>query len=91
MPKLLFEDRGPVELSDMRCDICMYIDAYFGEYGYMPSYREIARAVGLKSIASVHSHMQALVKLDIIATSHPGSPRAFRLIHRLKEEDEEIN
>ncbi|MEX2261385.1 MAG: transcriptional repressor LexA [Bryobacteraceae bacterium] len=37
-----------------------FIASFVGENGYSPSYEEIARALGLASLATVHKHISAL-------------------------------
>ena len=46
--------------SDKQQKILEYLRAYYAEYSYSPSVREIAEAVGLKSTSSVHYHLSAL-------------------------------
>lgn len=46
--------------STKREEILAFLNQFIGEYGYPPSVREIAQAVGLKSTASVHYHLDAL-------------------------------
>lgn len=64
--------------------ILHYIAEYINRYGYAPCYREIADGVALKSINSVHYHIQRLIEGGYLETDHPGSPRALRL--RMKME-----
>lgn len=53
-----------------------FICAYSVQWGYPPSVREIAAAVGLKSPSTVHFHLKALEEAGIISRDS-GKPRAI--------------
>ena len=46
--------RDPLELNKREKDILKFIETELNENGYPPSVREIGKAVGLKSTATVH-------------------------------------
>jgi SOS-response transcriptional repressor LexA len=48
------------ERPDREREILDFIGSYLGREGYPPTVREVAAAVGLRSPASVHSHLRAL-------------------------------
>lgn len=66
-----------------RDEILAFLQDFSAENGYAPSVREIMQAVGLKSTASVHYHLDALNKSGAInmdgsknrAISVPGSAK----------------
>lgn len=49
-------------LSKKQSEILNFIISYLSDYGYAPSYQEIADHFGLSSRATVHQHIQALRK-----------------------------
>ena len=60
--------------------ILQYIINYIQEHGYAPSVREIGEGVGLKSTASVHSHLVRMERDGMIETDVGlGIPRAIRV------------
>ena len=52
--------RDPLELNKREKAILKYIEKELNENGYPPSVREIGKAVGLKSTATVHSYLERL-------------------------------
>ena len=52
--------RDPLELNKREKDILKFIETELNENGYPPSVREIGKAVGLKSTATVHSYLGRL-------------------------------
>ena len=52
--------------STKQQEILDFLRQYCAEYGFAPSTREIAQAVGLRSTASVHYHMQELARRGLI-------------------------
>ena len=67
------------KLSDPQQVILDYMVSFTEEHSYPPSVREICAAVGLKSTATVHTHLRNLEKKGII-TRDPSKQRAL-LIH----------
>lgn len=68
------------ELTRRQKEILSYIQEEIQKKGYPPSVREIGEAVGLKSPASVHSHLKNLEKLDYIRRD-PSKPRAIEVLY----------
>lgn len=64
---------------DMREKILDAIIAYIQEHGYSPTVEEIRQAVGLKSKATVHHHLNVLFEEGKLETDAPGAPRAIRV------------
>lgn len=66
--------------EEVRSKILEAIVLYFKEHGYSPTVREIAYMVGLKSTASVQSHLIRMLKDGMIETDTGiGTPRAIRV------------
>lgn len=68
-------------LTDTQQKVYTFICHYISEHGKSPLLPEIAKGIGIKSIGSLHKHIQALVEhkfIDIIPHRHRG----IRLIER---------
>ena len=52
--------RDPLELNKREKDILKFIETELNENGYPPSVREIGKAVGLSSTATVHGYLAKL-------------------------------
>jgi repressor LexA len=68
------------ELTERQQAILSFIKKEIQDKGYPPSVREIGEAVGLKSPASVHSHLKSLEKLNFIRRD-PSKPRAIEVLY----------
>lgn len=64
---------------DTREKILDAIIAYIQEHGYPPTIEEIGQAVGLKSKATTHHHLNVLLEEGKLETDAPGAPRAIRV------------
>lgn len=64
------------ELTRQQQRIYDFLCAYSSRYGYAPSVREIAAAVGLKSPSTVHFHLKGLEEAGMISRDS-GKPRAI--------------
>ncbi len=53
-------------LNARQISILKYIDQSMSRYGYPPSIREIATAVGLKSTSTVFIHLEAMEKMGLV-------------------------
>ncbi len=56
----------PVTLYRRQKEILEYIRQYIADNGYAPTLAEIAKGLGIKSLATVHEHLQTLVKKGVI-------------------------
>jgi len=74
------------DLSKRQQSILNYIQKEITKKGYPPSVREIGEAVGLKSPASVHSHLKILENLNYIRRD-PSKPRAIEVLYNHENED----
>jgi repressor LexA len=69
----------PVTLYKRQRQIIDYISQYIQKNGYSPTLQEIADAIGVSSLATVHEHLQALEKKGVIK-KFEGSVRGIELI-----------
>ena len=67
-------------LSEPQRKILSFIRSEIQIKGYPPSVREIADAMGLRSTATVHGHLQRLEKRGLIRRD-PQKPRALELVY----------
>jgi repressor LexA len=72
-------------LSNRQRQIYSFIVEEIDQKGYPPSVREIGKAVGLKSPASVHNHLKTLERLDYIRRD-PSKPRAIEILDNEKKD-----
>lgn len=56
----------PVTLYRRQKQILDFLKQYINKYGYSPTLGEIAEAIGVSSLATIHEHLQALVKKGVI-------------------------
>ena len=73
-------------LSPRQREIYTYIVNEIDTKGYPPSVREIGKAVGLKSPASVHNHLKTLEELEYIRRD-PSKPRAIEILDKEEKSD----
>jgi repressor LexA len=67
-------------LSNRQREIVDFLSAAVDQHGVMPSYREIGRALGIKSTNAVSDHIKALIKKGYVErVGEPGRPRSLRL------------
>lgn len=69
-------------MTDRQRDILLMINEYVEKKGISPTVREICDIAGLKSSATVHSHIKRLQEqgyIDMIK----GSPRSMRIVKDL--------
>jgi len=67
------------DLTERQRSVLEFIQERINEKGYPPSVREIGKAVGLKSPASVHNHLKTLEELKYIRRD-PSKPRAIEVL-----------
>src|SRR3989344_2219725 len=56
----------PITLYRRQKQILDFIKQYIDKYSYSPTLAEIAEAIGVSSLATVHEHLQALVTKGVI-------------------------
>ncbi len=69
----------PITLYRKQKQILEFIRQYIDRYGYSPTLGEIAEAIGVSSLATVHEHLQALIKKGVIK-KFEGAVRGIELI-----------
>jgi len=71
----------PVTLYRRQRQIVDFIAQYMQKNGYSPTLKEIAESLGVSSLATVHEHLNALVKKRVIR-KFEGAVRGIELIDR---------
>lgn len=56
----------PVTLYKRQRQILDFVGQFIQKYGHSPTLTEIAEAIGVKSVATVHEHLQSLEKKGVI-------------------------
>lgn len=70
-----------VTLYKRQRQIVEFIGQFIQKNGYSPTLSEIAEAIGVSSLATVHEHLQALIKKKIIK-KYEGAVRGLELLDR---------
>lgn len=70
-----------VTLYKRQRQIVDFIAQYQQKNGYSPTLKEIATALGVSSLATVHEHLQALQRKKVIKR-HEGAVRGIELVDR---------
>lgn len=71
----------PVTLYKRQRQIVDFISQYIQKNGYSPTLQDIADAIGVSSLATVHEHLQALEKKGVIK-KYEGAVRGIELLDR---------
>src|SRR5690606_7063297 len=66
-------------LTKRQKEILDFLELFLAEYGYPPSYEEIARNFGYTSLATVHEHLENLRQKGYIRKSYNAS-RSIELV-----------
>lgn len=74
-------------LTKRQKEVLDYVAQYIEVHGYAPSYREIAEAFQLGSVATVADHIETLVAKGLLQKSD-NSARSLQLVHEEDFEDE---
>ncbi len=69
----------PVILYRRQKQVLKFLKEYIEKYGYSPTLGEIAEAMGVSSLATVHEHLQTLVAKGVIR-KYEGSVRGIELV-----------
>lgn len=70
-----------VTLYKRQRQIVDYIAQYIQKNGFSPTLKEIAQALNVSSLATVHEHLQALERKNVIKR-HEGTVRGIELVDR---------
>lgn len=65
-------------MSDKQAAVLRVVAEYSKSHGYPPAMRDIARALGYRSVGSVHYHIETLIRRGLL-TRHAEHPRAMTL------------
>jgi len=71
----------PVIVYRKQRQILDFISQYIQKNGYSPTLQEIADAIGVKSLATVHEHLQALTKKHLIR-KYEGVVRGIEILEK---------
>jgi len=71
----------PVTLYKRQRQIVDFIAQYTQKHGYSPTLKEIANCLGVSSLATVHEHINALVKKRVLK-KYEGAVRGIELIDK---------
>ena len=80
--------KGSKELNSREKDILKFIEKQVAEVGYPPSVREIGKAVGLSSTATVHAYLSKLEEKGYIKKENQKG-RTLRLLKGLNKKTTE--
>lgn len=69
----------PVTLYRRQKQILSFIRQYIDKYGYAPTLSNIAEAIGVSSLATVHEHLGSLVKKGVIK-KYEGAVRGIEVV-----------
>ncbi len=69
----------PVTLYRRQKQILDFIKQYIDKYGYAPTLSNIAEAIGVSSLATVHEHLGSLVKKGVIK-KYEGAVRGIEVV-----------
>ncbi len=76
------------ELTERQSQILDFIKSHIKTHGYPPSVREIGKAIGLSSSATVHVHLTAMEEKGWIRRD-PTKPRALEILLSEDEQPDE--
>ena len=62
-------------------EILSFIDGFIKGNGYGPSYREVMRALGYKSVSTVATHVDALMAKGYLRKGDDYSARSIEVVH----------
>lgn len=70
-----------VTLYKRQRQIVDFIAQYIQKNGFSPTLKEIAQSIGVSSLATVHEHLQALERKNVIK-KHEGTVRGIEMVDR---------
>jgi len=73
----------PVTLYKRQRQILEFINQYIQKNGYSPTLQEIANAMGLSSLATVHEHLQTLAKKGVLRR-YEGAVRGLEVVEQTR-------
>ena len=70
----------PVTLYKRQREILEFISQYIQKYSYSPTLQEIAKAIGVSSLATVHEHLTSMDKKGVIKR-YQGAIRGLEIVN----------
>lgn len=67
-------------LTKRQREVLAFVQTYFEEQGYAPTFQEIATHIGVHSLATVHEHLENLTKLGYILRAGSNQQRAITVL-----------
>jgi len=64
---------APMAVTRRQKEVLDFLESFVARKGYSPSFEEIARGLGLKSLATVHKHITNLEKKGMLDRTHNRS------------------
>ncbi len=71
----------PVTLYRRQKELLKFISGYIDKFGYSPTLGEMAEAMGVSSLATIHEHIQTLVQKGVIK-KFEGSVRGIEVLDK---------
>ena len=71
----------PVILYKRQKQILDYLGQYIQKNGFSPTLQEIANALGVSSLATVHEHLETMVKKNVIQR-YKGAVRGIEIVNK---------
>lgn len=72
-------------------ELLSFIDGFIKGNGYGPSYREVMRALGYKSVSTVATHVDALIAKGYLRKGNDYSARSIEVVHNGRETPSEAD
>ena len=66
-------------LTKKQVELLNFIEVFIEESGYSPTYREIARGMGYRSVATVSKHIDNLILMGKLSKSENGEARSISI------------
>jgi len=79
----------PVILYKRQKQILDFINQYIQKNGFSPTLQQIADALGVSSLATVHEHLQAMTKKGVIK-KFEGAVRGIEIVGYKKITEEQL-
>lgn len=71
----------PITLYRRQRQIVDFLAQYIQQHGFSPTLQEIAEAIGVSSLATVHEHLETLVRKGVVK-KYDGAVRGLELLDR---------
>lgn len=78
-----------MNLTKKQVQFLEYIENFINQYGYSPTYREIASGLGYKSVATVAKHIDNLIILGKLEKSDNAEARSLSIKRQSRNENKD--